>query len=83
MRSDFMSKKRILMNNRTEKLFSEVWKDFITAKTAKGVSDATILKYHQVLHNLSKYFDIEIPMDKLTMSTVPAQRIMRTNCFCR
>lgn len=46
--------------------FSEVWKEFITAKTAKGVSDATIAKYHQVLHNISKYFDIEITMDKLT-----------------
>lgn len=54
------------MNSRKEKAFSEVWKEFITAKTAKGVSDATITKYHQVLHNISKYFDIEIPMSILS-----------------
>lgn len=56
------------MNTRKEKLFSEVWKEFITAKTAKGVSDATILKYRQVLHNISKYFDTEIKMNELSKS---------------
>ena len=56
-----MSKKLIKMNTRKEKLFSEVWKEFITSQTAKGVSDTTLNNYHQVLHNISKYFDIETP----------------------
>lgn len=63
-----MLKKRILMNTRKEKNFSEVWQEFITSQTARGISDATIRKYHQVLHNISKYFDIEIPLDKLSKS---------------
>ncbi len=52
------------MNTRKEKKFSEVWKEFITSQTAKGISDATIRKYHQVLHNISKYFDIDMALDR-------------------
>ena len=63
-----MSKQRILMNTRKEKLFSEVWKEFITSQTAKGISETSIKNYHQVLHNISKYFDILTPMEKLTKS---------------
>ena len=63
-----MSKKLIKMNTRKEKVFSEVWKEFITSQTAKGVSETSIKNYHQVLHNISKYFDIETPMEKLTKS---------------
>ena len=58
------------MNTRKEKKFSEVWKEFITSQTAKGISDATIRKYHQVLHNISFYFDIEMPLDSLTKSNI-------------
>ena len=57
------------MNTRKEKKFSEVWKEFITSQTAKGISDATIRKYHQVLHNISKYFDIDMPLDSLTIDS--------------
>lgn len=79
MRSEFMSKKRILMNTRKEKKFSEVWKEFITSQTAKGISDATIRKYHQVLHNISKYFDIDMPLDSLTKSKLEEMVVeMRT-----
>ena len=53
------------MNTRKEKKISEVWKEFITSQTAKGISDATIRKYHQVLHNISKYFDIDMPLDSI------------------
>ena len=58
------------MNNRKEKTFSEVWGEFITSQTAKGVADITIRNYHQVLHNISKYLDIEIPMDYLSKSEI-------------
>ena len=51
------------MNNRKEKTFSEVWGEFITSQTAKGVADITIRNYHQVLHNISKYLDIEMTLD--------------------
>ena len=67
------------MNTRKEKKFSEVWKEFITSQTAKGISDATIRKYHQVLHNISKYFDIDMPLDSLTKSKLEEMVVeMRT-----
>ena len=61
-----MSKKTIKMNNRKEKTFSQVWGEFITSQMAKGVSEATIGNYHRVLHNISKYFDIDTPMNCLS-----------------
>ena len=54
------------MNSRKEKSFSEVYKEFITSQTAKGISETSIRNYHQVLHNISKFFDIEIPLDMLS-----------------
>ena len=61
-----MSKKTIKMNSRKKKTFSQVWGEFITSQTAKGVSEATIGNYHRVLHNISKYFDIDVPMNCLS-----------------
>lgn len=45
---------------------AEAYQDFILAKTAEGVSDVTIRNYHQHLHNISKYLDIEQPMAALS-----------------
>ena len=52
----FMAKK-ITMSKHSGKTFEEVYAAFITAKTAKGVSDVTIRNYHQNLHNISLHFD--------------------------
>jgi len=41
---------------------------FYNSKKAKGVSDITLRNYKQYLHNISKYFDIEIPFDELSKS---------------
>lgn len=54
------------MNKHSGKTFEEVFAAFITAKTAKGVSDVTIRNYHQNLHNISLHFDIKTPFDLLT-----------------
>lgn len=57
--------------NRTEnKTFEQVFSMFITSRTANGVSDATIRNYHQHLHSISKYLDIQMPFDKLSKSTI-------------
>ena len=61
-----MSKKRILMNNRKEKTFSDVWGEFITSQTAKGVSNITLRNYKQHLHSISKYLDIDTPIAELS-----------------
>ena len=58
--------KKITMNKHSGKTFEEVFAAFITAKTAKGVSDVTIRNYHQNLHNISLHFDIKTPFDLLT-----------------
>lgn len=63
-----MSKKRIKMNKRKENTFSQVYEEFISSQSAKGVSDITIRNYHQVLHNISKYFDVYMPLDMLSKS---------------
>ena len=54
------------MNTRKGRTFSEVFGEFITAQTAKGVSEITIRNYHQVLHNITRFFDVETTMEDLT-----------------
>ena len=53
------------MNGHIGQSVAEVYQDFILAKTAEGVSDITIRNYHQHLHNISKYLDIEQPIAAL------------------
>ena len=54
------------MNGHIGQSVAEVYQDFILAKTAEGVSDITIRNYHQHLHNISKYLDIEQPIAALS-----------------
>lgn len=58
--------RKITMKNSCDRTYSEVFSIFITAQTAKGVSDITIRNYHNNLHTISKYLDIEMPFDHLT-----------------
>ena len=58
--------RKIRMNEHIGQTVAEVYQDFILAKTAEGVSDVTIRNYHQHLHNISKYLDIEQPMAALS-----------------
>ena len=60
--------KKLTMNTRKGKAFSEVWREFITSQTAKGVSEITLRNYRQVLHNITRFFDVETPMDELSKS---------------
>lgn len=54
------------MNTRKGRAFSEVFGEFITAQTAKGVGEITIRNYHQVLHNITRFFDVETTMEDLS-----------------
>ena len=54
------------MLNNSSKTYAEVFSSFITAQTAKGVADITIRNYHNNLHNISKYLDIDMPFADLT-----------------
>lgn len=58
--------RKITMNGHNGQSVAEVYQDFIFAKTAEGVSDITIRNYHQHLHNISKYLDIEMSMRSLS-----------------
>lgn len=58
--------RKITMNGHNGQSVAEVFQDFIFAKTAEGVSDITIRNYHQHLHNISKYLDIEMSMRSLS-----------------
>ena len=55
--------RKITMNRTENKTFEQVFSMFITSRTANGVSDATIRNYHQHLHSISKYLDIQMPFD--------------------
>ena len=63
--------RKIRMNEHFGQTVAEVFQDFILAKTAEGVSDVTIRNYHQHLHNISKYLDIEQPMAALSKRDLP------------
>ena len=65
MRSEIMAK-RITMNAQKGATYAEVFARFITARTAAGVSDITIRNYHNNLHTVSKYLDVDTPLDRLT-----------------
>ena len=54
------------MNTRQGRTFAEVYGEFITSQTAKGVSEITIRNYHQVLHNITRFFDVVAPLDTLS-----------------
>ncbi len=60
-----MSRKITMLNN-SSKTYAEVFSSFITAQAAKGVADITIRNYHNNLHNISKFFDIDMPFADLT-----------------
>ena len=57
---------KIVFRGQSEKLFSEVFEDFITSQTARGISDITIRNYHQHLHSISKHFDISTPFEDVS-----------------
>ncbi len=59
-----MSRKIKMVNN--SKTYAEVFATFITAQTAKGVTDITIRNYHDNLRNISRFFDVNMPFDDLT-----------------
>lgn len=43
-----------------------VWESFIVAKTARGISNATIANYHNHLRGIGKHLDIDMPFEKLS-----------------
>ena len=54
------------MNTEKGQTYEEVFARFITARTASGVADITIRNYHNNLHTVRKYLDVEMPMERLT-----------------
>ena len=57
---------KIVFRGQSEKLFNEVFEDFIISQTARGISDITIRNYRQHLHSISKHLDVETPFEELT-----------------
>lgn len=60
--------RKITMNANSNKTVAEVFDDFVISQTARNLADATITNYRHHFHSISKYFDIEQPMDGLTKS---------------
>ncbi len=61
-----MAKKRIFVDTLRDNTIRQVWDLYTASQTAKGVSDITLRNYKQHLHSISKYLDIERPIDDLT-----------------
>ena len=57
---------KIVFRGQSEKLFNEVFEDFIISQTARGISDITIRNYRQHLHSISKHLDISTPFEDLS-----------------
>lgn len=60
--------RKITMNTSSNKTVAEVFSDFVISQTAKDLAEATLTNYRHHFHSISKYFDIEQPMDALTKS---------------
>ena len=58
--------KKIAFHGHSTQTYAEVFQTFITAKTAEGVADITIRNYHNNLHVISKYLDINLPLGEIT-----------------
>ena len=58
--------RKIMMKSGGGRTYAEVFSSFITAQTARGISDITIRNYRNNLHTISKYLDVEILFDELT-----------------
>ncbi|MBR5570559.1 MAG: site-specific integrase [Oscillospiraceae bacterium] len=58
--------RKITMTKETNSTYAEVFASFITAKTAENVADITIRNYHNNLHTIAKYLDVDIPLEQLT-----------------
>ena len=69
MWSIFMAKK-LLFTTPKNKTFADVYSDFIISQSAKGVSEPTLRNYRQVLHNISRFFDIDAFMDEISKRDV-------------
>ncbi len=52
--------------NSSEQSFREVYESYISAKTARGVSEITIRNYRQHLHSISKYIDLDMPHEQIS-----------------
>ena len=64
--------KKIIMVERTEKSFTEVFQEFVISQTAKGVSDTTLTNYHYHMRNIAKYLDTEQTFDDITKKDIEA-----------
>jgi len=59
-----MKKGRISM--KVSSTMEEVFGDFLMCKKAKGLSEKTLLTYHQHLSSIAKHLDITVPIDELS-----------------
>ena len=64
--------KRITMRVQTRETYAEGFSRFITARTAAGVADITVRNYHNNLHTIAKYFDVDTPLCELTQKQLDA-----------
>lgn len=60
------------MNTSSNKTVAEVFDDFVTSQTAKGLSENTLINYRNHFHCISKHFDIQQTIDTLTKSKLEA-----------
>lgn len=65
-------KQKINMCSGNSTSLKAVWEAFIVSQTARGISDATIVNYHNHLRGIGKHLDIDMPFDKLTKRDLEA-----------
>ena len=57
---------KIKMKNRKIQTIEEVFSQFVTSRTADGVSETTLKTYHNHFRNISRHLDVQAPITSLT-----------------
>lgn len=57
---------RTKIRKNCEETFEEIYGRYVLAQTAKGVSEITLRNYKERLHNISKHFDIQKPLNEIS-----------------
>lgn len=61
---------RITMKNAEKVSFTQIFELYISAVTARGVKDKTLVTYKQHFHAISKRLDVSMPIHKLSSSAL-------------
>ena len=64
--------RKISMKNRKIQTIEDIFSQFVTSRTADGVSETTLKTYHNHFRNISRHLDVQLPIADLTKRDLEA-----------